>query len=321
MKKHPNEAFRRKIKMLRNKEKKKEFYENQNQRKISWPEYNSAKINDLKQTLIFIRKSVNRIYFERKKSVGRPSINPKSLVKAILFCEAIGLPERQAQGWLEVISPFLGINEKIDDRVLGEAYSNPEVIIILNQIFEENKSSNGILQGDGSGLERSRKENYEKEKDRNEGRYMISIVDSREIVQAFDISSVSECKVMRELIKKVNDKRLSLDSGFLDKEFVKEISLKGLIPYIFPKKNNNMNGNPHWQKMCYNFYLNTLEWLIEYHQRNHTESFHSSFKRVFGMVTKLRFNCKFSQVCARIIIHNNRRLYYFNSLHNKKIQS
>ena len=312
--KYPNELFRRKIEILRDKEKKKQIYKNQIQRKICWREYNSAKINDAKQILIFIRESVNKIYFETKKSVGRPPINPKSLVKAILFCEAIGLPERQAQGWLEIVSPFLGIHENIDDRVLGEAYSNPEVMKILSEIFEENKSSNKILQGDGSGLERSRKENYEKEKNRNEGRYMISIVDTREIVQAFDISSVSECKVMKELLKNVEGDSLRLDSGFIDRELVKEISLKKMVPLIFPKKNNNMNGDPHWQKMCYDFYLNTLEWLINYHQRNHTESFHSSFKRVFGIVTKLRFSCKFTQVCARIIIHNHRRLCYFNSL-------
>lgn len=314
MTKHPNQAFRRKVEMLRDTKKKKQFYKNQDQRKISWPKYNLSKINDIKETLIFIRNSVNKIPFKIPKRVGRPSTNPKNLAKAILFCEVIGLPERQAQGWLEIISPFLGISEKLDDRVIGEAYSNVNVMYILNEIFEDNKSSNGILQGDGSGLERSRKENYENKKERNKGRYMISIVDTREIVQAFDISSVSECKVMKELIKDVKGEKISLDSGFVDKELVKQISLMGMIPYVFPKKNNNMNGDPYWQKMCYDFYCNTLDWLINYHQRNHTESFHSSFKRVFGIVTKLRFSCKFTQVCARIILHNHRRLCYFNSL-------
>lgn len=314
MGKHPNQAFRRKIEMLRNPRKKKEFYKSQGQKKISWPEYNLSKIEEIKEILIFIRESVNKIPYRDTKNVGRPPINPKDLVKAILFCETIGLPERQAQGWLEIVSPFLGITEKLDDRVIGEAYSNPSVMYILNQIFEENKEGDGILQGDGSGLERSRKENYEKEKDRNEGRYMISIVDSREIVQAFDISSVSERKVMKELLKNVKGEKMSLDAGFIDKELIKQISLMGMTPFVFPKKNSNMNGDPYWQQMCYNFYCNTLSWLISYHQRNHTESFHSSFKRVFGVVTKLRFSCKFTQVCARIILHNHRRLCYFNRL-------
>lgn len=313
MPKHPNQLFRRKVEMLRDPKKKKQFYKNKENRKISWPEYNLSKIEEIKDELNFIRNSVNKIKFEMRKDVGRPPTNPKDLAKAILFCEAIGLPERQAQGWLEMIGPFLGIHE-LDDRVIGEAYSNPDVIRILTRVFEETKSSNGILQGDGSGLERSRKENYEKEKDKNEGRYMISIVDSREVVQAFDISSVSECKVMKKLLKNVKGKKMSLDSGFIDRDLVKQISLMEMTPYVFPKKNNNMNGDVYWQKMCYGFYLNTLEWLVDYHQRNHTESFHSSFKRVFGVVTKLRFSCKFTQVCARIILHNNRRLRYFNRL-------
>jgi hypothetical protein len=38
MRKHPNQLFRRKIEMLRDPEKKKQFYKNQENRKISWPE-------------------------------------------------------------------------------------------------------------------------------------------------------------------------------------------------------------------------------------------------------------------------------------------
>ena len=106
MTKHPNQAFRMKIEMLRDPEKKKQFYKKQEQRKISWPEYNLAKINEIKDTLIFIREAVNKIDYQEIKTNGRPSVNPKNLAKAILFCEAIGLPERQAQGWLSIISPF-----------------------------------------------------------------------------------------------------------------------------------------------------------------------------------------------------------------------
>ncbi len=95
--------------MLRDPKKKKQFYKAQEQRKISWPEYNLAKINEIKETLMFIRKSVNETHYNMVKRVGRPPTNPKDLAKAILFCEAIGLPERQAEGWLEIISPFLGL--------------------------------------------------------------------------------------------------------------------------------------------------------------------------------------------------------------------
>jgi len=313
MAKHPNVEFRKLVKKTRNPKEKKKLYSAQEPRKICWPEYNLSKINDLKETLIFIRKSVNKIEVKEDfKKVGRPSVNPKVLVKAILFCEAIGLPERQAQGWLELVGEFLGIHENLDDRVIGEAYSNPKVAEILQQVFENLKTSDGKLSGDGTGLERSRKENYESTKKKKAGQYMTSVVDSREIVQAFDISGTQECQIMHELIKNVDGDSLRLDAGFNDRKLVWEIANFGMTPYIFPKCNNNINGDIYWRKMYLNFYYGVVSWLIEYHQRSHTESFHSSFKRAFGIITKLKLCSKFVQVCARIIIHNSRRQRYFN---------
>ena len=311
MAKHPNVQFRKLVKDVRNLRKKKEIYEPQENRKIIWSKYTLSKINDLKEISVFIRESVNKIRIRKIRKTGRPGVNPKCLAKAILFCEALGLPERQAQGYLELLGPFLGIHEKLDDRVIGKAYSNPEVANILNQVFEENKSSDGVLGGDGTGLERSRKDNYESTKKKKAGQYMTSIVDSREIVQAFDISGIQECRIMHELIKKVKGKSLRLDAGFNDRNLTQEIFDLGMTPYIFPKCNNNINGSFAWREMYLKFYHETLDWLIEYHQRSHTESFHSSFKRTFGIVTKLNFSAKFVQICARIIIHNQRRIIYF----------
>jgi transposase len=314
MTKHPNEEFRKLVVKVRDINKKKDIYKAQNQRKISWTEYNFSKINEYKISFEFIREIVNESRYIQKKKCGRPSINKKSLVKAILVCEAIGLPERQAQGFLEMIGHFLGINEGIDDRVIGNAYDDPEIAKIMYQIFLDTKSSDGILGGDGTGLERSRKDNYESSKKKKAGQYMTSIVDSREIVQAFDISGIQECRIMHELIKEVKGDSLRLDAGFNDRKLVKEISELGMKPFVFPKKSNNINGDPYWQGMYLSFYYDTINWLIEYHQRSHTESFHSSFKRSFGIVTKLKLNAKFVQVCARIVLHNTKRLSYFNMI-------
>jgi transposase len=312
MTKHPNQQFRQLVVRVRNKTFK---YPEQKHRKTCWKNYTLSKINDIKSILIFIRKSVDSVFIDENfDKVGRPSVSPKHLVKAILFCEAVGIPERQAQGWLEIIGPFLGIPDKIDDRVIGKAYENPEVIQILKKIFEKTRSSDGILGGDGTGLERSRKENYESTKNKNAGRYMTSIVDSREIVQAFDISGTQECRIMHELVKNIEGKILTLDAGFNDRKLVSEIFRFGIQPFVFPKKSNNINGSIYWKKMYLSFYYDTINWLKIYHQRSHTESFHSSFKRTFGIITKLKFCSKFTQVCARIIIHNFRRINYFEGL-------
>jgi len=307
----PNQEFRKFVPKLREKG----FYKHQGRKQISWPEYNLSQINEIKDVLIFIRESINKVKsVSTKGRVGRPLTDAKVLAKAILFCELIQLPERQAQGWLELLGPFLGIYEKLDDRVIGESYGRPEVAFILKQVFDNTKTSNGKLAGDGTGLETSRKQNYELTKNSKEGQYMVSVVDSREVVQAFEISGVQECQIMKRLIKEVEGKTLCLDAGFVDRKLTSMISEWGMKPFIFPKKNIDLNGRTAWKMMYLELFFETQEWLKEYHQRSHCESFHSSFKRVCGIVTKLRFCCKLTQVTARIILHNRRRLSYFNKL-------
>lgn len=305
----PNQEFRQLVPLLREKG----FYESEEPRKISWPEYNDSQIEEAYDTLKFIRDSVDEAaYMRTPGKVGKPLTDPKVLAKAVLACEALGFTERNAQGWMQLIGPFLEIREHLDDRTIGDSYDKSEVLYILKQIFEKTKDSDGILSGDGTGLETSRKQNYEN--DKKTGDYMTSIVDSREIVQAFDISGEQECKAMHKLIEQVYGNSLCLDAGFNDRELVDKIAEKGMTPYVFPKKNNDMNGRLAWKLMYMELFLDVMAWLTEYHLRSHAESFHSSFKGVYGQITKRRVTSKLSQVTARIILHNRRRLSYFEKL-------
>ena len=262
---------------------------------------------------IFIKIEVNKCkYFRIKGKTGRSLTDPKDLTKAILVSEALGLTERSAQGWLEIIGSFVGINRCIDDRVIGDAYNKPEVLFILKQIFKNTKDSDGILSGDGSGLETSRKQNYESKK--QYGEYITSIVDSREIVQAFDISGKQECQIMHKLIEQIEGDSLRLDAGFVDRKLVQKISDLGILPFVFPKKNTKINGRTAWKEMYLELYFDVIQWLIEYHKRSHSESFHSAFKRTNKLLKKKRPTSQLSQITARIILHNRRRLSYFNRL-------
>lgn len=305
----PNKGFRQMVPLLREKG----FYEYEEPRKISWPEYNLSQIEEAYETLEFIRDTVDEAeYMKTDGKVGKPLTDPKALAKAVLACEALGFTERNAQGWLKIIGPSLGIFEYLDDRTIGDAYDKLEVLYILKQIFNKTKDSDGRLSGDGTGLETSRKQNYEN--DKKTGDYMTSIVDSREIVQAFDASGEHERRAMHKLIEGVYGNSLRLDAGFNDRELVNKIAERGMKPYVFPKKNNKLNGRLAWQLMYLELFLDVMEWLTEYHIRSHCESFHSSFKRKYGLVTKRRVACKLSQITARIILHNRRRLSYFNKL-------
>lgn len=289
------------------------FYEYEEPNPISWPEYNQTEVENAVETLQFIRDSVDETeLMPCKGKVGRPLTDPKSLAKAVLTCEALGFTERNAQGWLSILGPFLGIREKLDDRTIGEGYDKPEVVYVLKQVFENAKSSDARLCGDGTGLETSRKQNYES--DKKSGGYMTSIVDSREVVQAFDVSGEQECRAMHKLIKNVYGGSIRLDAGFNDRELVREIAERGMVAYVFPKKNNNLNGDFAWKLMYLELFMDVMAWLTEYHIRSHSESFHSSFKMRYGLIMKRRFTAILSQVTARIVLHNRRRLSYFTKL-------
>jgi len=310
---YPNKEFRALVSYANEarKNKKIKFYDDKEIREINWNAYTLSQINDAKETLLFIKREVDKCKLPPKKA-GRPS-DYKALAKAILICEALGFTERKAQGWLELLGPFAGIYEKLDDRVIGNAYNKPEVAHILKQIFDRNKNSDGKLMGDGSGLETSRKQNYGLNR-KSTKEFLTSIVDSREIIQAFDFSGIDECKAMHSLIEEINGDNLRLDSGFNDRELVRKIVEKNIIPYVYPKKINRMNGGNGWTEMYLEFFTDVIAWLTEYYQRVHCESFHSAFKRVYGIISKIRIHSKFIQVSARIILHNRARLSYFNKI-------
>ncbi len=310
MVKLPTQQFQQMVPLLREKG----FYEHAEQRTISWPEYNLSQVKEAKEMLVFIRKSVDRACpIISVGKPGKPLTDPKVLAKAVLLCEFLGFTERSAEGWLDILGPFLGIYEHLDDRVIGEAYGRVEVLYILKQVFEMSKTSDGKLSGDGTGLETSRKQNYEDNK--KSGEYMTSIVDSREVVQAFDISGKQECQIMFKLIEEVEGDSLRLDAGFVCRELTKRIEERGMIPYIFPKSNVILNGSLAWKNMYLELYYDVWQWLKEYHQRSHCESFHSSIKRKNGILRKLRPTCQIGQITARIIIHNIRKQQYYKRIH------
>jgi len=310
---YPNKQFRKLVETVNEgkEDKSKKIYVDREPRKIDWVAYNLSQINNIKETIKFIKREVDRCDYPPRK-VGKPLTDPKILTKVVLICEAFGLTERDAQGFLGVFGKSVGIKE-IDDRVIGNAYDKQEVAYILQQIFDRTKDSDGILSGDGTGLETSRKQNYGSNKQSTK-EFMTSIVDSREIIQAFDFSGEDECKVMFDLIEEVEGDSLRLDAGFNCRELVRKIAELGMLPYVYPIKSNKINGAEDWREMYMEFFTDVILWLREYYLRVHTESFHSAFKRVFGIITKIRPHSKFVQVIARIILHNRARLSYFKKI-------
>lgn len=299
------------------------------QRALDWDAYTANQINDILDTVHFIRDEVDKVHTPTTMARGvvgrpapgrgRPATDEGVLAKILLFVELFHIPERKAEGWALIIGPHLGIWRRIDDRVIGKAYAKVGVRSILHAVFRNNTSSDGRLSGDGTGLENSRKQNYECTKTKD-GDYMTSIVDSREIVQAFDTGGTQECRIMHALVRELREElkkpvnrllaaaQISLDAGFVDRKLAQLIEDAGMQPLIFPKKNSTVRakGCPAWRRMVNKLLDGVQQWLGEYHVRSHAESFHSSIKRIFGIVTKRCGTAINTQVLCRII-HNNRR--------------
>lgn len=301
----PNGKFRKLVPKLREKG----FYKPQEKRPIEWKRYNKAQTEEAIILIKKINEFVNNCKVKRLNNLGRKGINPKILVKVILLCELLQLTERQAQSYIYLMGFHINLTSKLDDRTIGRAYNNLEVQYLLKQVFEKTTNSDRILSGDGTGLETTRKQNYESDKLTSE--YFTSIIDSREIVQAFEMSR-KEKQAMKNMIEEVEGNSLRLDAGFVDRKLTSKIAELGMKPFIFPKKNIDINGRIAWKTMYLELFLETQEWLREYHQRSHTESFHSSFKRRNKPLLKNNFMSRLTQLTARIIIHNLRKLSYYD---------
>ena len=300
----PNKKFRKLVPKLR----KKGFYKPQEKRKINWKKYNLAQTEEALRIFEKIKILVDSCEIKRMNNLGRRGKDGKILAKIILVCELMQLTERQSQGWISLIGNHFELSSNIDDRTIGRAYNNLEVQYLLKQVFEKTKNSDGVLCGDGTGLETSRKQNYENDKKTNE--YFTSIIDSREIVQAFEMNK-KEKEAMRKMLSEVKGNSLRLDAGFVDRKLTSMISELGMKPFIFPKKNVDLNGRTAWKMMYLGLFLETQEWLKAYHQRSHCESFHSSFKRRNKPLMKNNSISRLTQLTARIIIHNLRKWNYY----------
>lgn len=301
----PNKEFRKLVPKLR----KKGFYNPINKRGIDWRRYNMAQTEEAGILIREINKIVGVCKVKKISQLGRKGVDVKILAKVILLCELLQLTEREAQGWMSLIGLNIQLRSKLDDRTIGRAYNNLEVQYLLKQVFEKTKNSNGILMGDGTGLETTRKQNYETQ--RKSGDYFTSVVDSREIVQAFEMDK-DERRAMKKMVEEIKGNSLRLDAGFVSRDLTRKISELGMKPFIFPKKNLKLNLGISWQLMYLDLFFETQAWLREYHQRSHTESFHSSFKRRNKPLLKHNPISRLTQLTARIIIHNLRKWNYYN---------
>ena len=81
---YPNREFRALVKYANESKKNKriKFYEHKKPRAINWNAYTLSQIKDARETLLFIKREVDKCEMPPRK-VGKPLTNPKVLGRAV----------------------------------------------------------------------------------------------------------------------------------------------------------------------------------------------------------------------------------------------
>jgi transposase len=309
--------------------KEKEFkYESRPEKEVDWHAYNEAQLNDLRFFLKQTRELVDKaagLLPKKPSGVGRPAKEAADVAKADLLMEYLKLSERAASTWAWVFKEKLGITDELSPRTIGRGFENPDVIFILERVFEwtsktfEEAEKNVAI--DATGVSESIKQNYESiksdDKSKAEGFLKLSLAVGTEChgISAYALSRGSADTVFFEpLLVQThhvwkNMENASADAGYLARRNCQAAADSGIVPYIFPKTGVTLNqkGYPAWKSMLLSLTADTQGWLFAYHLRSNSETVNSCLARRFGKLSCVKELCKNNEELTRLILHNLRQ--------------
>lgn len=296
-------------------------YQSKPETEIDWTAYSQAKVNELRFIVQYIRQTVDSIILpEKPAGRGQPEKDAHDLAKAVLLQQYLQTNERTAEGWVDLLAPRLGISADFKWRSIARAYEREDVRYILERVFEQStRPVQGVahsFSGDSTGLEQSRKQNYEKDahSEKSAGYLKLTTVMSNEfhVVTSFELSqNRGDCPMFEKTFPQTAETqdihRMNLDAGFLSRNICTLIEQTGGLPFIYPKMGITLRkqGSRAWKDMLLEFLRDPQEWLRWYHERSNQESWYSAFKRRFAKPLQCRTDVtKASEVCARVIVEN-----------------
>ena len=305
------------------------------EKQVDWTAYSEAKVNELRSIINLIKEMVDAVGLpEKPVSAGQPAKDAKDLAKAILLQQYLQANERVAIGWIDLLGPRLGISSAFEWRSLARAYEREDVKFVLERVFE---LSTTPVQGsahsfslDSTGLEESRKENYESvahsEKSSSYPKLTSCISNEFHVVTSYAFTeNVGDCKAFGQAFALTaamqSVERVELDAGFVSRDICTAIGNAGALPFVYPKKGITLKKKKSqaWKNMLLLFVANPQEWLRFYHERSNVESWHSAFKRRFSKPLQCKsVLTQATEVCARIIIENFAQLN--TAFHERRIK-
>ena len=226
---------------------------------------------------------------------GRPSLlDAKEKAFIILVKEIMKLSNRRMAYEL----PLFGIDMPISYKTVERLYSDPLVIMILNNIFIETLRKKEIGKcdavGDGTGYSltvtkhyRSMREKHGESVKKGQFVYSFALMDlSTRMYIGYAVSMKSEKDAYRKALEMISKLRIDLASIRLDRYYSGQSILDDFSEntriFIIPKKNSRITGPRAWRDMILRFMNDPIAYLREYFKRSNSEAGFSSDKRSTG---------------------------------------
>ena len=324
-------------------------YRHRDPSKTDWGAYDQAQIHEMADTLHLIRilvdEAARQVQARTPKRKGRRGPSPTSaadVAKVLLAQEYFRVPNRVAEGLLEIFGEKLGLSEGFGYKTIERGYGRKAVREILDEVFE---LTNGPVQGlerifsvDGSGASTTVGHHYassrakQKEAEKQKGAW----VEGSTTVRAPYVYTVSVVGVHYKLLSShwVNCDRhvgelaafptvmretktlhpqiaMVLGDGlYAGRPMVRLVGELGAVPRFLPRRNVTMKreGVKAWGEMLLDMARDPPKWFAEYHLRSISEATNFVRKNRHGKLRKRLEGRKVTEEFLRGVGYNIRRL-------------
>ena len=284
----------------------------------NWRDYEYLYRQRMKGMALELRAMIDESSSFVVEEFGRPSLlEAREKVFVILVKEIFRLSNRKAAYLL----PLLGISKDISYKTVERLYSDPLVLMILNNLFISSVMRKGIssadTSGDGTGYSLTVTKHYRsmREKDGEfvkEGKFVYSfaLMDlATRMYVGYAVSVKSERDAYHKALEMIGKMRIDLKSIRLDKYYSGQSILndfnENTMIFLIPKSNSRIRGRRNWREIIRRFMDDPMNYLREYFKRNASESGFSSDKRATGgLIYQRRKDRKETSGFCKGLIHN-----------------
>ena len=284
----------------------------------NWRDYEFFYRQRMKGMALELRAMIDESSSFVVEEFGRPSLlEAKEKVFIILVKEIFRLSNRKTAYLL----PLLGVEKDISYKTVERLYSDPLVLMILNNLFISSVMRKGIssadTSGDGTGYSLTVTKHYRsmREKDGEfvkEGKFVYSfaLMDlATRMYVGYAVSVKSERDAYHKALEMIGKMRIDLKSIRLDKYYSGQSILndfnENTMIFLIPKSNSRIRGRRNWREIIRRFMDDPMNYLREYFKRNASESGFSSDKRATGgLIYQRRKDRKETSGFCKGLIHN-----------------